>query len=300
MAESRKSELKASPPDGRRQLTRRQAIKETVQTACTVSLVGMLVAWKAEGAKKDLPAEALRPPGALPEADFQAKCLRCGLCVRDCPFDTLKLSRVGDGVSLGTPYFHAREIPCEMCEDIPCVKACPSGALDPELTDIDKARMGLAVLLDQETCIAFLGLRCEVCYRVCPAIDQAISLEYRHNVRSGVHAQFIPVVHSDACTGCGKCERACILEEAAIKVLPIKLAKGQLGAHYRKGWEEKRKAGKSLVAPDVPHRYNLPDGVSYQHGTIGLVQPEDTPAELKARFGPSAMDILNQGSEVGE
>ena len=26
----------------------------------------------------------------------------------------------------GTPYFTARNIPCEMCEDIPCVKACPT------------------------------------------------------------------------------------------------------------------------------------------------------------------------------
>ena len=36
-----------------------------------------------------LPAQALRPPGALPEADFLAACVRCGLCVRDCPYDIL-------------------------------------------------------------------------------------------------------------------------------------------------------------------------------------------------------------------
>ena len=45
----------------------------------------------------------------------------------------------------------------------------------------------------------------------------AISLEIQHNERSGKHAFFIPVVHSDACTGCGLCEKACILEEAAVK-----------------------------------------------------------------------------------
>ena len=46
-------------------------------------------------------------------------------------------------VALGTPYFNARDVPCEMCDDIPCVKACPTGALDPALKDINKARMGL-------------------------------------------------------------------------------------------------------------------------------------------------------------
>ena len=43
-----------------------------------------------------------------------------------------------------------------------------------------------------------------------------------------------------------KCEQACVLEEAAIKVLPMDLAKGLLGRHYRLGWKEKQNAGKSL------------------------------------------------------
>ena len=38
----------------------------------------------------------LRPPGALPEAEFLGACLRCGLCVRDCPYDTLKLAQITD------------------------------------------------------------------------------------------------------------------------------------------------------------------------------------------------------------
>jgi len=82
---------------------------------------------------------------------------------------------------------------------------------------------------------------------VCPLIDKAITLEIQHNQRTTKHAMFLPTVHSDACTGCGKCEKACVLEEAAIKVYPVKLAKGELGHHYRLGWEEKKKAGKSLI-----------------------------------------------------
>ena len=66
-------------------------------------------------------------------------------CVRACPYHTLRLADLGSGAAAGTPYFVAREIPCEMCEDIPCVAACPSRALDHGLTDIGTARMGVAV-----------------------------------------------------------------------------------------------------------------------------------------------------------
>jgi ferredoxin-type protein NapG len=170
--------------------------------------------------------------------------------VRACPYNTLRLAELGDGVVSGTPYFTGRKVPCEMCQDIPCVKACPSGALDPQLKDIDRARMGLAVIVDQETCLNYQGLRCDVCYRVCPAIDKAITLDVRHNERTQKHAMFIPIVHSEHCTGCGKCEKSCVLEEAAIKVLPLKQAKGELGRHYRLGWKEKEKAGRAL-GPEV-------------------------------------------------
>lgn len=56
--------------------------------------------------------------------------------------------------------------------------------------------------------------------------------------------------------GLGKCEEGCVLETAAIKVLPRDLAKGELGEFYRLGWEEKEKAGGSLIDPvlDLPDR----------------------------------------------
>lgn len=218
-----------------------------------------------------LPADALRPPGALPEKDFTDACLRCGLCVRDCPFDILSLAKAGSGINTGTPYFKARAIPCEMCEDIPCVVACPSGALDHSLTDIDDARMGLAVLFDEENCLNFQGLRCDVCFRVCPAINKAITLEHRSNERSGKHALFIPTVHSEYCTGCGKCEHACILDSAAIKVFPLALVSGKSDQHYRFGWEEKQRHGSSLVKPDLEHRFNLPKGQKYDFDREGLI-----------------------------
>jgi ferredoxin-type protein NapG len=148
------------------------------------------------------------------------------------------------------------------------------------------------VVIDQEACIAFQGLRCEVCFNVCPVRGEAITLDLRHNPRSGKHALFIPVVHSDACTGCGKCEQACILEEAAIKVLPLSLAKGAIGVHYRLGWQQKADAGEALVAPDTPHQYNLPQGASYDHGGEGLILDEK--AADAPPFSSNPLDTLNR------
>ncbi len=235
---------------------RRRFLQDSARAAGGCAVAGLGLAWLARDARA-LPAEALRPPGALPEKEFLSACIRCGLCVRDCPYDTLKLAELGsDAAATGTPYFTARDVPCEMCDDIPCVAACPTGALDPGLQNIDNAEMGVAVLVDQENCLNFLGLRCDVCYRVCPVIDEAITLETAHNTRSGHHALFIPTVHADRCTGCGVCEKSCVLPEAAIKVLPTRLARGSSADHYRKGWEEKEARGAPLVEGliDLPDR----------------------------------------------
>jgi len=288
MAAETARKLRSAPNSARRRF-----LVEMARTGGGVALLALGIGLYSRQASS-LPAEAIRPPGALDEAAFLGACVRCGLCVRDCPYDTLSLARLGDAVATGTPYFIARDVPCEMCEDIPCVKACPTGALDKSLTDIDDARMGLAVLIDEENCLNFQGLRCDVCYRICPSIDEAITLEMQHNPRSGKHALFIPTVHSDACTGCGKCEKACVLEQAAIKVLPLRLAKGELGHHYRWGWQEKQKAGGSLVAPDPEHHYNLPQGEQYDYEGRGLIF-EQGGGETPVAKDP--LSTLNRGVE---
>jgi ferredoxin-type protein NapG len=185
----------------------------------------------------------LRPPGALKELDFLKTCIKCGLCVEACPYDTLMLAKPGDNIPLGTPYFVPREMPCYMCTDIPCVPVCPTGALDESsvttngLLDINVAEMGLAVV-DEESCIAFWGIQCDACYRACPILGEAITIEYQKNERTGKHAFMKPVVHSDACTGCGMCERACVTEKPAIQILPKELVQGKVGDYYIKGWDK--------------------------------------------------------------
>ncbi|MCK5903412.1 MAG: ferredoxin-type protein NapG [Cocleimonas sp.] len=268
---------------------RRAFLLGLAKTACGVSLTALGISLYTRQAKS-MPALAIRPPGALPEDEFLSRCVRCGLCVQDCPYDILSLAELGTDVPVGTPYYTARTGPCEMCDDIPCVPACPTGALDHSLTKINQARMGLAVLVDQEECIAFQGLRCEVCFNVCPVQEKAITLEYRHNERSGKHALLIPIVHSEHCTGCGLCEEACVMEEATIKVLPMHLAKGELGKHYRLGWDQKEKAGKSLVKPDGKRAFNLPEGVSYDYENSELTTPASSAPPVN-----KALETLKRG-----
>lgn len=173
-------------------------------------------AWAGLSDNKLAHAVILRPPGAVEEEEFVVKCTKCGLCIEACPFGALLMVQPGDRRPTGTPYFTMRDNPCRMCSDIPCVTTCPTGALDVSLVsdekgdgsrelDINKTRIGLAVI-DRETCIAYWGIQCDACYRICPLIDRALTVEYSRNERTGKHAFLAPVVHSDHCTGCGLCE----------------------------------------------------------------------------------------------
>lgn len=214
-----------------------------IARAAGLAILGGLT-WSAYLSELTAKQLILRPPGALNEDDFLARCIKCGMCVEACPFDTLKLAKPGDNKPFGTPYFEPRQTPCYMCTDIPCVPICPTGALDlnsvqneKKQFDIKKIDMGLAVI-DTQNCIAFWGIQCDACYRACPLLGEAISVEYSKNERTGKHAFLKPVVHADVCTGCGLCEKACVTQEAAIFVLPRKIAQGKVGDYYIKGWDK--------------------------------------------------------------
>ena len=140
-------------------------------------------------------ADLLRPPGAHGEKDFASRCVKCGKCMEACPYIAIKPARD---------------------EDFPCVEACPTNALRDIETRSD-VKMGIAVI-DEDLCIAFQGMRCEVCYRTCPLIDEAIVIDYRLREGDAIHSVFAPVIDEDKCVGCGLCVERCVVSEPRVAI----------------------------------------------------------------------------------
>lgn len=155
----------------------------------------------------DLPAARrwLRPPGALPEAEFLKTCTKCVDCQDACP--RLAIRRLGPefGNKAGTPAVIVDETPCYLCEGMPCISACEVGALLP--TPVADVRMGTA-RLDLKKCYLSEGQPCDYCVRRCPLQDTAISF----------NGARLPVVHDEGCVGCGVCAYLCPTD--AITIVP--------------------------------------------------------------------------------
>ena len=186
-------------------------------------LAAVLVA--AEGAASvagNAQSKLLRPPGIQSEADFMARCVKCGKCIEACPYAALHVAGPANGAAAGTPCIDAREQACRLCADFPCVNACPTGALR-DVADKHDPHMGYA-RIDEEVCIAYQGYRCEVCYRVCPLIDEAITIDFQNRENDAIHAKFIPTIHKDTCTGCGLCVERCAVSEPRVPIRIVTLA----------------------------------------------------------------------------
>ena len=140
------------------------------------------------------PLPLLRPPGAASPVDFAARCIRCGRCLEACPYQAIHAAPLNAGREASTPFVNARAQACRLCADFPCAAACPTGALSVPAERADAA-MGTAVV-NEETCLSFQGMRCEVCYRACPLIDEAIRIDYRPREGDDIHAVLAPKVNA--------------------------------------------------------------------------------------------------------
>ena len=150
--------------------------------------------------------EPLRPPGAIDEDHFLQKCIRCRKCEEVCPYDSIITAHGNWGLAMGTPIISARDIPCYLCEDFPCIDVCPSEALSP-VDAIKEVKMGVAVI-DESLCFAYNGIICRACYERCPIYRVAITLE----------DELYPKVHKEHCVGCGICVNVCPTDPTSILI----------------------------------------------------------------------------------
>jgi ferredoxin-type protein NapG len=181
----------------------------TALAACAVGAAVALPPARGQGQR------SLRPPGALAEDNFLATCIRCGQCGEICPNNAIRYHGLAAGWrAMDTPHVNPREQACILC--MKCGDVCPTGALKAIPAEMDailaEVAMGHAVV-DKELCLSYQGKTCGVCYRACPFPDIAM--------RIGRLEQ--PIV-TDACVGCGLCERSCIQMPQAVRVFPRKQA----------------------------------------------------------------------------
>ena len=194
--------------------------REFFRNALSILVPGVGAGWLAlRPASSRGAGPPVRPPGALPETEFLARCIRCQRCADACPNRAIvALGAAAGGGMEGTPAIRPRRQACMLCNRVPgpylrCTEACPSGALEPVRKDPDeiqrKVAMGKAVL-DKGLCYSYNNWTCGACYRACPFPGKAMTL--------GLWEQ--PEVVPEGCVGCGACERACIRYPQAIRIRP--------------------------------------------------------------------------------
>ena len=170
------------------------------------------------------PSALIRPPGALPEMEFQERCVRCGECMKACLTNTLQPVWFEAGLTgLWSPRITPRLAACEQQCNV-CGHVCPTGAIRPlPLRDKKYAKIGTAAI-DKSLCLAWeQNKKCLVCDEICPY--NAISSQFAPD-----HTVTVPVIDENKCNGCGYCELRCpVIGTSAIRVSPqgeLRLASG--------------------------------------------------------------------------
>ena len=219
-----------------KKIQRRDVIK------CTglLGVVGCLGVGVSFLAKRSEGKGLLRPPGALEEEDFLASCIKCGQCIQVCPYHSLQFLDMSEGIDMGTPAIDPSKRGCFLCDLLPCVLCCPSGALDDNTRERGDVRMGVAVIKEPEKCWAAsqrpvpqgwideivshgdstelekdfnkrlgnkVDVPCDLCVFVCPMEDKSSAIQL---------IKGRPVFFS-ACVGCGACQELCPEQLITIK-----------------------------------------------------------------------------------
>jgi MauM/NapG family ferredoxin protein len=167
----------------------------------------------------------LRPPGALEEKEFLARCVKCGECMKVCITNGLQPTLLEAGLEgiwspLLVPRIGYCEYRCTLCGQV-----CPTGAIKRlTLAEKAKVKIGLA-MIDKGRCLPWAhGRPCIVCEEVCPTPKKAIWFEeVTVRNRAGKPVRVMqPHVDLELCIGCGICETKCpVLGKPAIYVTNV-------------------------------------------------------------------------------
>jgi ferredoxin-type protein NapG len=111
------------------------------------------------------------------------------------------------GLAAGTPAIDPRIQPCVVCEDMPCVTACPTGALTLPPHRWEGYRLAAIEFLP-ERCVTYQGTPCRVCAEACPVGERALSIDEAGH----------PVLKIEGCVGCGVCVRECITSPSSFNL----------------------------------------------------------------------------------
>jgi polyferredoxin len=202
-------------------LQRRKVLTGLAAGAALVPLVRSTPGFAAERHER-----LLRPPGALDEEHFLARCIRCGECMKVCPNNALHPTLTEAGLEgLWTPVLVPRIGYCET-SCVLCSQVCPTGAIW-EITAKEKGwsvdvasaarpiRLGTA-FYDRGRCLPWaMATDCIVCEEWCPTSPKAVYLRPAEVIDAAGNVKQVkqPYLDPSRCVGCGACEHACPVQD---------------------------------------------------------------------------------------
>ena len=178
----------------------------------------------------------IRPPGAVEENKFQHLCIKCGQCLQVCPYHAVSLKDISAGVDIGTPVIYPELRGCHLCDLLPCVLACPSGALNHDVSDAHDVKMAEITVLSKENCFGLknvsvskddvlkvashgvkspvekelieklkltMGKPCRICSDFCPYPEKEQAIQFVET-----DSGYYPKIQQN-CAGCGVCIELC-------------------------------------------------------------------------------------------
>jgi polyferredoxin/formate hydrogenlyase subunit 6/NADH:ubiquinone oxidoreductase subunit I len=176
------------------ELSRREVMTTLLSGVALLPMLGL-----SGNSGQNYNSSVIRPPGALPEAKFLHRCLKCGQCMRICPTNIIQPSGMEAGAEgLWTPILNFRigtsgcQLNCVACSFI-----CPTAAIRPLSLDEKRGRNGFAArgpirigtaFINTGRCLPWaMDKPCIVCQENCPVSPKAIFVrEFFSTIRGGL------------------------------------------------------------------------------------------------------------------